>query len=73
MEDLRHTEDFRDSVKDVKLTLNILEGAKDIGVPHSNLHWTQIRPPQSAWRVYLTETGSVHILPKGTLAVSVGH
>ena len=29
---------FSDSVKDVKFTLNILEGAKDIGVPHSNLH-----------------------------------
>ena len=38
MEDLQHTEDFTDNVKDVKLTLNILEGAKDIGVPHSNLY-----------------------------------
>lgn len=37
METLRHTEDFRGSVKAVKLQLNVLEGAKDTGAPHSNL------------------------------------
>ena len=42
---------FRDSFKDVKVTLNILEGAKDIGVPHSNLHWTQTRPSHWASRI----------------------
>ena len=38
MENLRHTEEFRGSVKDVKVTLNVLEGENNIGVPHSNLH-----------------------------------
>lgn len=38
MEDLRHTEGFRDSVKIVKVLLHILEGPKDTGDPHSNLH-----------------------------------
>ena len=51
MEDLRQTEEFRGSVKDVKVLLNFLEGEKDIGAPHSHLHWTQIMPPQWAWRV----------------------
>ena len=73
MEELWQTEDFRGSVKVVKVLLNVLEGAKDIGIPHWNVHWTQVIPPKWAWRVYLTETGSVHTLWKETVAVYVGH
>ena len=38
LETLCHTEDFRGCVKVLQMLLNVLEGAKDIGAPHSKLH-----------------------------------